>query len=57
LFSFIYGIGAGLALGCDTFHFKERFTQLKAEFEEQVKEESALNERIAANLLKVKIDE
>jgi len=41
----------------DDFDFKERFTQLKAEYEEQVKEEAFLNERIAANLLKVKIDE
>jgi hypothetical protein len=41
----------------DGFDFKERFTQLKAEYEEQVKKEASLNERIAANLLKVKIDE
>ena len=63
----IIGVGVTLAnLWCpvsipeeeeDDFHFKERFTQLKAEYEEQVKEEASLNERIAANLLKVKIDE
>lgn len=41
----------------DDFDFKERFTALKAEFEAQLKEEAELNERIAANLLKVKIDE
>ena len=39
----------------DDFDFKERFTALKAEFEEQLKEEARLNEIIAANLLKIRI--
>lgn len=40
----------------DDFDFKERFTTLKAELEEQLKEETKLNEIIAANLLKIKIN-
>jgi len=47
----------GLAEVEDDFDFKERFTNLKAEFETQLKEEAVLNERIAANLSKIKIDE
>jgi type I restriction enzyme M protein len=47
----------GLAEEEDDFDFAERFTSLKAEFEAQLKEEAELNERIAANLQKVKIDE
>jgi len=47
----------GLAEEEDDFDFAERFTSLKAEFEAQLKEEADLNERIAANLKKVKIDE
>ena len=39
----------------DDFDFKERFTALKAEFEEQLKEEARLNEIIAKNLLKIRI--
>ena len=46
----------GLANEEDDFDFKERFTQLKAEFEEQLKEETRLNALIAENLAKVKID-
>ena len=46
----------GLAEEEDDFDFKERFASLKAEFEEQLKEEAVLNERIVANLEKVKID-
>jgi type I restriction enzyme M protein len=34
----------------DDFDFAERFTQLKAEFEEQLKEEAELNRWILANL-------
>ena len=45
----------GLAEEEDDFNFSERFTQLKAEFEEQLKEEAVLNERIIENLAKVKI--
>jgi len=45
----------GLAEEEDDFDFAERFTSLKAEFEEQLKEEAKLNERIAANLSKIKI--
>jgi len=43
----------GLADEEDDFDFKERFTNLKAEFEEQLKEESVLNKRIAENLAKI----
>ncbi len=41
----------------DDFNFVERFTGLKAEFEEQLKEEAKLNEAILENLKKVKIEE
>ncbi len=46
----------GLAEEEDDFDFAQRFTQLKAEFEEQLKEETSLNEIISANLKKIKID-
>jgi type I restriction enzyme M protein len=39
----------------DDFDFKERFTGLKAEFEEQLKEEKRLNKAILENLTRVKI--
>lgn len=39
----------------DDFNFAERFTALKAEFELQLKEESALNKAIAENFARVKI--
>ena len=39
----------------DDFDFKERFTGLKKEFEEQVREEARLNEVIKENLKKVKL--
>jgi type I restriction enzyme M protein len=39
----------------DDFDFKERFTQLKEEFEAQLQEEAKLNALIAENLAKVKI--
>ena len=39
----------------DDFDFNERFTRLKAEFEEQLKEEARLNALIAENLKKVKL--
>jgi len=39
----------------DDFSFEERFTALKAEFEEQLKEEARLNEIISANLSKIKM--
>ncbi|KFD42432.1 DNA methyltransferase [Peptococcaceae bacterium SCADC1_2_3] len=38
----------------DDFDFNERFSKLKAEFEEQLKEEARLNALIAENLAKVK---
>jgi type I restriction enzyme M protein len=41
----------------DDFDFKERFTKLKAEFGEQLKEEANLNALIAENLQKVKLDD
>jgi len=39
----------------DDFDFNERFSKLKAEFEEQLKEETRLNTLIAENLAKIKI--
>jgi len=46
----------GLAETEDDFDFNERFTKLKTEFGEQLKEEQQLNRRIKQNLAKVKID-
>ncbi|EMN4129915.1 MULTISPECIES: type I restriction-modification system subunit M [Providencia] len=43
----------GLADEEDDFDFKERFTQLKTEFEAQLEEEAKLNQAIAENLAKV----
>lgn len=40
----------------DDFDFNEQFTKLKAEFEEQLKEEARLNVLIAENLGKVKVN-
>jgi type I restriction enzyme M protein len=40
----------------DDFDFKERFAKLKAEFEEQLKEEERLNALIAESLAKVKVN-
>ena len=37
----------------DNFDFHERFTALKTEFEEQLKEESKLNKRILKNLSRI----
>lgn len=45
----------GLAEEEDDFDFNERFTKLKAEFEEQLKEEEQLNKLILENLDKVKL--
>lgn len=39
------------------FDFNERFTTLKTELQEQLKQESILNDLISANLLKIKINE
>ncbi len=39
----------------DDFNFNERFTALKAELEEQLKEEARLNEIISTNLSKIKM--
>ena len=41
----------------DDFDFNERFKALKAELEEQIKEEARLNKVIAANLQKIKVNE
>lgn len=41
----------------DDFNFNERFTALKAELEEQLKEEARLNEMISTNLSKIKTNE
>ena len=40
----------------DDFNFVERFTTLKAEFEEQLKEEERLNKVILENLERIKMD-
>lgn len=40
----------------DDFNFKERFTQLTAELEEQMKEEERLNKLIAENIKRIRID-
>ncbi len=45
----------GLAEEDDDFDFEERFTKLKAEFIEQLKEEEELNKRILENLEKIDI--
>jgi type I restriction enzyme M protein len=45
----------GLADDEDDFDFNERFTQLKAEFEEQLKEEVNLNNLIMENLSKINL--
>lgn len=44
----------GLPEEDDDFNFEERFTALKAEFEEQLKEEASLNKAILENLSKIK---
>ncbi len=41
----------------DDFDFNERFTTLKAEFEEQLKEEAKLNELIKQNLAKITLND
>jgi type I restriction enzyme M protein len=46
----------GLAVEEDDFDFNERFTRLKAEFEEQLKEEAGLNSQILENLSKIKME-
>jgi len=45
----------GLADEEDDFDFNERFTSLKVEFEEQLKEETILNKRIVENLAKIEL--
>lgn len=46
----------GLPDDDDDFNFDERFTALKAELEEQLKEEARLNKVIAENLEKIKLN-
>ncbi len=45
----------GLAEEEDDFDFKERFTQLKSEFDEQLKEEETLNNKIITQLSKIQV--
>jgi type I restriction enzyme M protein len=45
----------GLAVEDDDFDFNERFTTLKAEFEEQLKDEVRLNKLILENLGKIEV--
>jgi type I restriction enzyme M protein len=45
----------GLADEEDDFDFAERFERLKAEFEQQLKEEAVLNQRITENLAKIEL--
>ncbi|MGB3459731.1 MAG: class I SAM-dependent DNA methyltransferase [Halobacteriota archaeon] len=45
----------GLPDDDDEFDFNERFTQLKTEFEEQLKEEAELNRKILENLARVSV--
>lgn len=45
----------GLADEEDDFNFSERFTALKAEFEEQLKEEARLNQVIVESLARIKV--
>ncbi len=40
----------------DDFDFVERFTKLKAELDEQMKEETRINEVIHKNLSKIKVN-
>jgi len=47
----------GLPEEKDNFDFKERFTSLKAEFEQQLMEETKLNKRILQNLSKIEYEE
>lgn len=46
----------GLAEEEEDFDFAERFAELKAEFEGQIKEEAKLNKRILKNLKSIKIE-
>ena len=45
----------GLEDAEDDFDFKEKFTSLKNEFQEQLKEEKELNQKILTNLEKIKL--
>ena len=45
----------GLAVEDDDFDFNERFSSLKTEFEEQLKEETELNRKILENLARVRL--
>lgn len=53
----IPGRYVGLPEEEDDFNFVERFTALKAEFEEQLKEEAKLNKQIKENLARIKLDD
>jgi len=45
----------GLAVEDDDFDFNERFSKLKTEFEEELKEEAELNRKILENLARVRL--
>jgi type I restriction enzyme M protein len=45
----------GLAVEDDDFDFNERFSSLKTEFEEELKEETELNRKILENLARVRL--
>ena len=45
----------GLAVEDDDFDFNERFSSLKTEFEEELKEEAELNRKILENLARVRL--
>ena len=47
----------GLEESEDEFDFKERFASLSTTLQEQMAEEQSLNERILANLAKIKVDD
>ena len=49
-------VGVGLAEEEDNFDFNEKFSALKKEFSEQLKEENKLNQRILESLKKIQYE-